>query len=296
MSEKRKPPKVYAIALSKAWGNRFPVGVRQIALEVSARQADSIAKIESLPFLLEDFEGALLRKSGGKRWGIAYSGHIREEGKVNFVIAHEFGHYLLHREQNGQTLCSEDDLRDFARASAGAANIEQEANEFASYLLMPIGDFRTQVNGHPVNLALLSHCANRYATSLAASTIKLIDFIDRPVVAILSKGGLILWARSSELAWKFGYCFKRGAAVPTGSVTFRCEQDGASMNARTGLLVDRRVWFDTASVLESAIAQPHYGTVFTLLECRDVAPPVRRPEEEENNITDAFDHFRSYSR
>lgn len=295
MSEKRKAPKAYAIALSKAWGSNFPVGVRQIALEVSARQPDAIAKIESLPFPLEDFEGALLRKSGGKRWGIAYSGHIREEGKVNFVIAHEFGHYLLHREKNGRILCSADDLRDFSRISSGAANIEQEANEFASYLLMPIGDFRAQIDGHPVNIAMLAHCADRYATSLAASAIKLIDFTDQPVVAVVSKGGVILWARSSERALKLGYWFKRGAAVPKGSVTQRCHETGVSMNAPNGLTVDRRVWFDTASVLESAIAQPHYGTVFTLLECRDVAPIVGQVEEEQNT-SDAFDYFRSYSR
>lgn len=278
MSEKQKAPKAYAIALSKAWGGCFPVGVRQIALEVSARQSDSIAKIESLPFPLDDFEGALLRKNGGKRWGIVYSGHIREEGKVNFVIAHEFGHYLLHRERDGQTLCSEDNLRDFARASLGAANIEQEANEFASYLLMPIADFRTQVDGHPINLALISHCAERYGTSIAASAIKLIDFIDRPVVAMLSKSGRIVWARSSEHALKLGYWFKRGAVVPTESVTYRCHQDGPSMNVPAGLLTGRRLWFDTASVLESAIAQPHYGTVFTLLECHDVAPRAREAE------------------
>ena len=72
MTEKRKAPKAYAITLSKAWGNRFPVDVRLIAQEVSAKHHDPISKIEALPIPQEQFEGALLKKGSGKKWGIVY--------------------------------------------------------------------------------------------------------------------------------------------------------------------------------------------------------------------------------
>ena len=85
-------PKAYANTLAKAWGKRFPVDVRQIAREYSAPQKDPIAKIEALPVSLDNFEGALLRSGKGTKWGIAYSAFIREEGKINFTVAHELGH------------------------------------------------------------------------------------------------------------------------------------------------------------------------------------------------------------
>src|SRR3546814_9114430 len=36
---------------------------------------------------------------GAKRgWGIIYNDAITSKGRINFTLAHEFGHYLLHRE------------------------------------------------------------------------------------------------------------------------------------------------------------------------------------------------------
>jgi len=296
MTEERKSPRRYAIALSKAWGDRFPVDVRQIAMEISSKSQDPISRIAALPIPIDDFEGALLRRGGGRKWGIAYSEFIREPGKINFTIAHEFGHYELHRDQEGQKLCSEDDLRDFARASGGIQNIEQEANEFASYLLMPKDDYRRQVDGQAINVALLAHCADRYGTSLAASAIKLIDFIDRPIVVVVSKGGVVQWSRSSDAALELGCFLKKGTLVPPDSLTMRCHVTGLAANKPTGADTESRTWFKSTAARESAIAQPHYGTVFTLLECVDARPTGPRFDDDEEKVIDAFDHFTSYSR
>jgi len=296
MTEERKSPKRYAIALSRAWGDRFPVDVRQIALEISSKSQDPISRITALPISLDEFEGALLRRSGGRKWGIAYSEFIREPGKINFTIAHEFGHYELHRDQEGQKLCSEDDLRDFARASGETQNIEQEANEFASYLLMPKEDYRRQLDGQPINIALLAHCADRYGTSLAASAIKLIDFIDRPIVVVVSKGGVVQWSRSSNAALELGCSLKKGTPIPPDSLTMRCHAMGLVANKPTGTGTESRTWFRSTAAHESAIAQPHYKTVFTLLECNDTRPTGPRFDDEEEKVIDAFAHFTSYSR
>ncbi len=293
MNEQRKSPKAYAITLSKAWGNCFPVDVRQIAQEMSAKHYDPISKIQALPIPQEEFEGALLRKARGKKWGIAYSNHIREDGKVNFTISHEFGHYMLHREEHNQIACIEENLRDFPNISETALNIEQEANEFASYLLMPIDDYRAQVNGHQIDVALLSHCAARYATSLSASALKLIDFIDRPVAIIVSEGGRVKWSRSSQQALKLRKWFKKGTRLPANSISMKCVGLGTSKNMVQGVPVDGTVWSFEGSVIESAIGQPFYKTVFTILEFKTFA--VRTDHKEEETF-DAFDHFQSFSR
>lgn len=295
MTEKPKQPKSYAMALSKAWGNHFPVGVREIAQEVSAKHADPISKIESLPIGEEDFEGVLIQGKKSKKWGLAYSAHIREDGKINFTIAHEFGHYMLHRKEHNQFACTEDDLRNFPYATEEARNLEQEANEFASYLLMPANDFRAQVDGQRVNIDLMSHCANRYATSLAASVLKLIDFIDRPIAIIVSENGVVKWSRSSQRALRQGLWFKRGTSIPDKSISMRCAQMGVSQNCSQGQELDQAIWLKSMPIVESAIAQPYYRTVFTLLE--STSSGHDKPAEDDfDDVRDSFDHFRSYSR
>lgn len=295
MAEKRLAPKAHAIALSKAWGNRFPVDVRQIALELSSRRADPIAKIVPVAVPLDAFEGALMRKGQGKKWAIVYSEFIREQGKINFTIAHELGHYELHRHTEGATLCSEDDLRDFALGSRDSQNIEQEANTFASYLLMPIGDYRQQVDGQAINVDLLAHCSERYGTSLTASALKLIEFSERPVVVAISKGGAVLWSRSSEAALRLGCFLRKGAPLPAGSLSVQCHEQGRNGNSAASVDLPPGTWFANAGARESAIAQPHYGAVFTILECVGISARRSFADDEEPEV-DAFDHFRSFSR
>ena len=287
-------PKAYANTLAKAWGKVFPVNVREVAYELSSRQPDPIRKIEPIDLPLHACEGLLTPNTRGTRWGIGYSAHIREDGKVNFTIAHELGHYLLHRNENHAALDTEDELRDFPRARQRPQNIEQEANEFASYLLMPLDDFRTQLTSDAVTMDLITHCAGRYGTSLAASALKLVEFIDRPVICISSRDGVVQWSRSSEAALKAGLYLRRGTPVPMTSLSFACQGAKATSAQRAGAINERSGWFPGVRVHESAVPQPHYGSVFTLLQCWG---SVRsRDELDEEPIEDTSDRFRSLSR
>src|SRR4051812_15977969 len=102
-------PCAWANTLSVMWGPRFPVDVRQIALEYSTRYADPIHKIG--PADVARFEGALypLPKKGG--WAILYNPSMQSDGRINFTLGHEFGHYLVHRALNpGGFECGETNL------------------------------------------------------------------------------------------------------------------------------------------------------------------------------------------
>jgi len=88
---------------------RFPVDVERLALEwpqVLDPEAP-ITKVVERP--LEGFEGALVEgRSRGRGWGIAYSKDISSPGRRRFTIAHELGHYLLHRDlEAGGFQCSQ---------------------------------------------------------------------------------------------------------------------------------------------------------------------------------------------
>ena len=159
-------PSAWANTLVTMWGPRFPVDVRQIALEYSKRFSDPILDIIEAP--VPCFEGALapLKKRGG--WAILYNPGIRSAGRINYTLGHEWGHYLCHRQQSPAGFeCGESDVL------GGSRQQEREADKFASYLLMPLTDFRAQVGAQRMTLDLLKHCADRYDVSLTAAALKL---------------------------------------------------------------------------------------------------------------------------
>ena len=76
----------------------FPIDVTAIAREYTAQKfpSDPIVRVqgENLP----GFEGALFKAPSGKKgWGIFYNNRMSSKGRINFTLAHELGHYLLHR-------------------------------------------------------------------------------------------------------------------------------------------------------------------------------------------------------
>src|SRR5689334_2637803 len=119
----------------------FPIDVVALALQYTAQRfpgdAITLAKGANLP----GFDGALYRAPAGKSgWGIIYNDALTSPGRINFTLAHEFGHYLLHRIDYPQGIqCS---AQDVAGWDSPYGQIEQQANRFAANLLMPLDDFR----------------------------------------------------------------------------------------------------------------------------------------------------------
>ncbi len=94
--------------------------------------------------------------------GHSLQSHITSAGRINFTLAHELGHYLVHRALNPNGFkCGQERVLGLDR-DATRRKIEQEADAFASYLLMPMNDYRAQVGGDDMTLELLHQCANRY--------------------------------------------------------------------------------------------------------------------------------------
>jgi len=136
--------------------DRFPVDVEALAREVSRNHEDPIATIRGVD--IPGFEGMLRVRKRKPGWHILYSTQPRYRGRERFTLAHEFGHYMLHRRRltagdyrNGE-LAENLDFRCLPlqadRWNPAEKQREEEADTFASYLLMPIDDYRNQVDGH----------------------------------------------------------------------------------------------------------------------------------------------------
>ncbi|BDW90990.1 ImmA/IrrE family metallo-endopeptidase [Thalassospira tepidiphila] len=257
---------------------RFPIDVPSLAKMYSEQRypEDPITLVKGRD--LDDFEGALMRAPSGKKgWGIVYNNELGSPGRINFTLAHEFGHYLLHRKKYPNGIqCSEEDM---VRWDSEYGKMEHEANRFAACLLMPLNDFRKQIspNTKP-NISTLSQCADRYGVSLIAATLRWLEFTERRAVLVISRDGFILWARSSESALKSGAYFKTSGRspieVPEQSLMMTLDIDpGHDTNANH----PPGVWLKEACE-EHALVSSQYDLAFSLLHL----PEKQRYDDFEN--------------
>ena len=194
--------------------SQFPVDVPTVALEITKARYPSEPIIVIKGRDLPGFEGALSPAPPGKNgWGIFYNSGIASKGRINFTLGHEFGHYLLHREAYPKGFqCSSEDMRNW---ESEFVQRESEANLFAATLLMPLDDFRNQVGSQDKpTFDELGSCADRYDVSLIAATLRWLQYTSRESILVVSRDGFILWARSSQSAFKRGFYFKTSNRSP----------------------------------------------------------------------------------
>lgn len=249
--------------------DRFPVDVIPLAREYSAQRFpnDAITLVESAH--LPGFDGALYRAPAGKSgWGIIYNDSISSAGRINFTLAHEFGHYLLHRFTNPEGMkCSQ---RDVVQWDSPYGQIENQANRFAATLLMPLDDFRRQIDPKAkIDLDMISFCAERYRVSLIAAILRWLAYTERRAVLVVSRDGYILWSRSSGAALKTGAYFRaKGTPVEIPAASLAAMQNPA-IDGRTGRSMPPGVWFGE-EVREMTIFAEQYDFALSLLLLEEV--------------------------
>jgi hypothetical protein len=264
----------------------FPVRVIEVAQQYTAQRFPGDAITLAQGAKLPGFDGALYPAPPGKKgWGIIYNNALTSPGRINFTLAHEFGHYLLHRLAHPKGIeCSAEAV---ARWDSPYGQLEQQANTFAANLLMPRDDFRRQIEPRDrVDLDVISHCADRYRVSLIAAILRWLGYTDRRAVLVVSRDGFILWSRASDMALKTGAFFRTSAGpveIPTASLA---ATGSRLVDGRTGVEHGPGVWFHEP-VREMTIFSEQYDFIVTLLllEDRDRYIPIEPAEE------DTYDRF-----
>lgn len=271
---------------------RFPVDVAALAQDFS-RQVFPEAPISMVGGLnlSKGVEGVLMpRPDGSGEWGIIYNESIRSAGRRNFTLAHELGHYLLHRQDHpGGLQCTNRNMVDWD----GARNrIEAEANTFASYLLMPLDDFRAQIKGRAIDIDVMTELADRYAVSLTAAILKWMTITDKRAMIVVSKEGFIDWAWSSQPLLRSGVFYAARQTVielPARSLAAR-EVD--TDTGRHGERHEPGVWLGNEPVHEMTVFSPTNEMTISLLSYPDRAPSRWEVAElEEEPPQDTFEKF-----
>lgn len=275
-----------SVVLKTALGtDRFPIDVKEVAREISKHKFpdDPITMIrgDALP----GFEGALVPAPPGKKgWGILYNSAISSPGRINFTLGHEFGHYLLHRTAYPKGFqCSSEDM---ANWESKFGQLEHQANVFAATLLMPLDDFRAQIDAkYRPSLDDLGGCADRYEVSLIAATLRWLQFTSRRSVLVISKDGFILWARSSERALKSGLHYKTRNQPPVEIPASSLAAQRSLVAGHMGETEHDRAWLNE-SCKEHVLFSDQYDFTISLLHFDDETTWSEPEEETEEDTYD----------
>ena len=270
--------------------DRFPVKAKQLALgfsqEIFPDDPMTDIKGDSLP----GFQGALFPAQDGKKgWGIIYNDAVTSLGRINFTIAHEFGHYLLHRLKYPDGLkCTKEDMRTW---NSEYKQVENQANSFAANLLMPLDDFKKQIGARTKpDLEMIGMCASRYQTSLTASILRWLQYTERRSILVVSRDEFILWARSSGPAFKTGAFFKTAdrPPIPVPSKSLAAQREAAEKNNRV-LEIDTGIWLKEPCE-EMVLFADQYNFTISLLHLDEATSDF---ESNEKNEPDAYDRIAS---
>jgi len=159
------------------------LGITQIAeLDVEAIAYDAGVEV-----LYESLTGCEATLVGVGNHAIATINPSPYRGRERFSVAHEIGHWMLHRGRSFR--CRVDQVEE---NFASTGSLEKEADTFASHLLMPAGIFSGAIKpyGRP-NFKQLGDVAATFDTSLTATALRLVGVDTLPaLIACYSRNGL----------------------------------------------------------------------------------------------------------
>lgn len=271
---------------------RFPIDVAALAQDFSRQVFPDapITIVQGLP-LSKGVEGMLMPHPGGSsEWAIVYNETIRSQGRRNFTLAHELGHYLLHRHMHPAGLqCTNRNMADWDES---VTRIEGEANTFASYLLMPLDDFRAQIKGRSIDIDVMTELSDRYAVSLTAAILKWMTITDKRAMIVVGKEGFIDWAWSSEPLLKSGVFYRARQVVTELPPASLAAQEVDWDTGRHGHHHPAGIWAGSEPVREMTVFSPGNEMSISLLLYPDHAPSRwEMAELEEEPTLDTFDKF-----
>lgn len=107
-----------------------------------------------------DKDGYLICRNGKKI--ILVNSQITNRHRRNFVVSHELGHFLLHREQ----LYSCDQISEAALQNVNSQAQEKEANAFATELLIPHAELVKYIPNGPVTFSSIFRIADAFDVSV----------------------------------------------------------------------------------------------------------------------------------
>lgn len=207
---------------------------------------------------LDTAEGRLTAANNGGT--IRIKSNISNEGRRRFIIAHELGHYCLHKAMSAYDTA--ENMRTWDEGSK-----ETEANVFAGELLLPENLLKLFLPSYAPSLKAIDSLADKFRTSNLATSVQYITYTMEPCALIVSKGGTVSWARRSK---GFEYFIPLGQRVPSCSAAGEI-LSGKSADTNGMVKTPAWVWLPNipkhsrAMIMEDSRHIEAYQMVVTLL-------------------------------
>lgn len=139
---------------------------------------------------------------GNKRAVIKVNSNIEFEQRKRFVVAHEIGHLIMHRNMQlpDDTFANFNIIAGMEKALKNGRQ-ELEANEFACELLMPEKLFLKEAKGKTFSPLLIKQLSERFKTSLTATVFRYLQFKQlHPICLVFIESGKVkYWKKSDDL-------------------------------------------------------------------------------------------------
>lgn len=131
---------------------------------------------------------------------IFVSSNVRNKHRKKFVVSHELGHFLLHREK--LYCCT--NISEVGTSQINSAGQESEANYFASEYLLPKSQLSTLIPHGSIRLSDIFKIAAQFDVSVTLSAIKSIQSSNtEDEILLCYKGQQLKWFSSSDANLRF---------------------------------------------------------------------------------------------
>ena len=245
---------------------------------VDVREVASQLRLELNEVDVDGFDGALIRAEGVSFGAIAVRRGILEEGRKNFTIAHEIGHYVLPGHDKCDDVCLDMDVGNWSDAGK---QLEREADEFGAELLIPTSYARPRFSETPPSLQTISAVARDCRASLSATAWRYCDLAPYACAIVWSKESRIAWSRATA---EFGFFIEWGKYLEKGTFARALFEGGKTEGespspVRADLWLGSRRLNDGAEILEQSIFLRSYRSVLSLLWIKE---PISRQDDTED--------------
>jgi hypothetical protein len=225
--------------------------------------------VQEMPLAEPGISGVFMKI--GDSFGIGYSTRIKNQGFINFTIAHELGHYFL--PGHVDYVFRDGEMMHHSGGEFLSAELhEKEADYFAAALLMPKVFFVPMMRTVGKGIVAIKKLKLACNTSLTATAIRYAAFAEDPVAVILSGGNCIEFCALSESLSEINgpRGLSKGDFLPEGTPTakFNANPKHAGSFDEVGAYVSLDDWFEGApqvEMCEDIIGLGNYGKTLTVL-------------------------------
>ena len=173
---------------------------------------------------LQNSEGRIVH--GTTKSMVVLNKNCKYSTRSNFTIAHEIGHFILHKDE---PIIHDDKVSGMSwfnpKYSSKIAKQEYEANCFASELLLPESIFRNEVEGKAFSPDIIRYLSGNYKISRSAVIFKFTELDFHPVCVFYSHQSRVkFWKKSTSFRYKIKDCTK--LPPPSDSVATEYFEEG----------------------------------------------------------------------